>query len=145
KVLYHTPRPKTTDLATPAGLEELFAGSDVISLHCPLTATNQEFVNKALLAKMKPTALLINTARGQLINEQDLTDALNAGVLAGAGLDVLSKEPPVNGNPLLSARNCIITPHNAWISKEARERIMAVTTANVAAFLKGQPQNVVNA
>ncbi|MBS1661187.1 MAG: D-2-hydroxyacid dehydrogenase [Bacteroidetes bacterium] len=145
KVLYHTPNKKDTQLAAYASLEELFTNSDVVSLHCPLTATNQEFVNKALLSRMKPTALLINTARGQLINEQELTDALNAGILAGAGLDVLSKEPPVNGNPLLAARNCIITPHNAWISKEARDRIMAVTIANVAAFIKGQPQNVVNA
>lgn len=144
RVLYYNPRPKDTDLATLAGLDELFATSDVISLHCPLTATNQEFVNKALLGRMKPSALLINTARGQLINEQDLADALNGNVIAGAGLDVLSKEPPVNGNPLLGAPNCIVTPHNAWISKEARLRIMQVTTANVEAFLKGKPQNVVN-
>ena len=144
RVLYYNPRPKDTDLATLAGLDELFATSDVISLHCPLTSTNQEFVNKALLGRMKPSALLINTARGQLINEQDLADALNANVIAGAGLDVLSKEPPVNGNPLLTAANCIVTPHNAWISKEARLRIMQVTTANVEAFLKGKPQNVVN-
>jgi len=93
---------------------------------------------------MKPSALLINTARGQLINEQELADALNNSVIAGAGLDVLSKEPPTNGNPLLNAKNCIVTPHNAWISKEARTRIMQVTTANVEAFLKGAPQNVVN-
>ena len=144
KVLYHSPSKKETALATAVGLDELFATSDVVTLHCPLTSTNQEFVNAALLARMKPSALLINTARGQLINEQELADALNNGVIAGAGLDVLSKEPPTNGNPLLNAKNCIVTPHNAWISKEARTRIMQVTTANVEAFLKGAPQNVVN-
>jgi glycerate dehydrogenase len=144
KVIYHSPSKKETALATAVGLEELFATSDVVTLHCPLTSTNQEFVNAAVLARMKPSALLINTARGQLINEQELADALNNGVIAGAGLDVLSKEPPTNGNPLLNAKNCIVTPHNAWISKEARIRIMQVTTANVEAFLKGAPQNVVN-
>ena len=144
KVIYHSPGKKETTLATAVSLEELFAASDVITLHCPLTSTNQEFVNAAVLARMKPSALLINTARGQLINEQELADALNNGVIAGAGLDVLSKEPPTNGNPLLNAKNCIVTPHNAWISKEARIRIMQVTTANVEAFLKGAPQNVVN-
>jgi glycerate dehydrogenase len=144
KVIYHSPSKKETAIATAVGLEELFATSDVITLHCPLTSTNQEFVNAAVLARMKPSALLINTARGQLINEQELADALNNGIIAGAGLDVLSKEPPTNGNPLLNAKNCIVTPHNAWISKEARIRIMQVTTANVEAFLKGAPQNVVN-
>ena len=144
KVIYHSPSKKETAFATAVGLEELFASSDVVTLHCPLTSTNQEFVNAAVLARMKPSALLINTARGQLINEQELADALNNGVIAGAGLDVLSKEPPTNGNPLLNAKNCIVTPHNAWISKEARTRIMQVTTANVEAFLKGAPQNVVN-
>jgi glycerate dehydrogenase len=144
KVIYHTPSKKDTDLGSSAGLDELFASSDVISLHCPLTATNQEFVNKELLSRMKSSALLINTARGQLINEQELADALNGGVIAGAGLDVLSKEPPPASNPLLTAKNCIITPHNAWISKEARERIMQVTTKNVETFIKGQAQNVVN-
>jgi glycerate dehydrogenase len=90
---------------------------------------------------MKPTAFLINTARGQLIQEQDLANALNQGQLGGAALDVLSKEPPTTDNPLLTARNCILTPHNAWISREARTRIMEVTTANIRAFLDGQPIN----
>jgi glycerate dehydrogenase len=108
-----------------------------------LTDTNQGFVNAALLQTMKPTALLINTARGQLINEQDLADALSHDVIAGAALDVLSKEPPREGNPLLQAKNCIITPHNAWISREARERIMSATVANITAFINGQPVNIV--
>jgi glycerate dehydrogenase len=106
-----------------------------------LTPDNEKFVNKDLLQKMKTSALLINTARGQLINEKDLAMALNDGWIAGAGLDVLSVEPPVHTNPLLSAKNCIITPHNAWISREARERIMDMTTANIKAFLEGSVIN----
>jgi glycerate dehydrogenase len=93
---------------------------------------------------MKPSAFLINTARGQLINEQDLADALNNNQIAGAALDVLSTEPPDENNPLLSAKNCIITPHNAWMSKEARQRILNITTKNIEAFLKGSSINVVN-
>jgi glycerate dehydrogenase len=125
-------------------IETLFARSDVVSLHCPLANDNNEFVNAALLASMKPSALLINTARGQLINEKDLAEALNNNVIAGAGLDVLSKEPPLPGNPLLGAVNCIITPHQAWITREARERIMMITAANIRAFCKQQPINKVN-
>jgi glycerate dehydrogenase len=143
-VIYYSPSEKEPSLGSACGLEELFAKSDVISLHCPLTIANQEFVNAELLSKMKPTALLINTARGQLIHEKDLADALNRHVIAGAGLDVLSKEPPPDSNPLLTAENCILTPHNAWISKEARTRILRITAANIEAFLKGQPIHVVN-
>jgi glycerate dehydrogenase len=106
-----------------------------VSLHAPLTADNEQFVNKDLLKKMKPTAFLINTARGPLINERDLAEALNNGWIAGAGLDVLSLEPPTDSNPLLKAKNCIITPHMSWISREARERIMETTVANITAFL----------
>jgi len=141
KIIYNSPHPKATNPGESVDLATLFAKSDFISLHCPLTKDNGEFVNKQLLATMKPTAILINTARGQLISEQDLADALNAGVIAGAALDVLSKEPPPESNPLLKARNCIITPHNAWISKEARERIMHITETNIAAFLKDSPVN----
>lgn len=157
KVIYYNPRPKdrapagkdpaADDIigyASPVSLEDLFATSDVVSLHCPLTANNQEFVNAALLHRMKPTALLINAARGQLIRENDLAEALNKGVIAGAGLDVLSKEPPTDNNPLLRAQNCIITPHNAWISNEARERMLGITVQNIEAFLKGRPVNIVN-
>jgi glycerate dehydrogenase len=102
-----------------------------------------EFVNKDLLAVMKPSACIINTSRGQLINEQHLADALNNNQIAGAALDVLSKEPPSSQNPLLTAKNCIITPHIAWISKEARQRVMAITATNIQQFLLLTPQNQV--
>lgn len=125
-------------------LEEVFAQSDVVTLHCPQTADNAGLVNRKLLSLMKPTALLINAARGGLIQEQDLADALNRGTLAGAALDVLSSEPPPPDHPLLHAKNCLLTPHIAWATVEARRRMMAVTAENVAAFLRGQPQNVVN-
>lgn len=125
-------------------LEHLFRQCDVVSLHCPLTAGNAKLVNAARLALMKPTAFLLNTARGPLVNEADLAAALNAGRLAGAGLDVLSVEPPSPANPLLQARNCLITPHLAWATRQARQRLMATAVANAKAFLTGQPENVVN-
>lgn len=125
-------------------LEQLFAESDVVSLHCPLTPLTAGLVNAAQLARMKPTAYLINTARGGLVQEQDLADALNAGRIAGAGLDVLSLEPPPADHPLLSARHCVITPHVAWATRAARERLIACSAANVAAYLAGRPQNVVS-
>ncbi len=124
-------------------LQELFAQSDFISLHCPLTDENFEFVNASLIQLMKRTACIINTARGQLVNEQDLADALNNGTIAGAGLDVLSKEPP-GDNPLITAKKCVITPHNAWMTKEARQRIMEETKRNIRSFIEGKPVNVVN-
>ena len=126
-------------------IPDLFADADVISLHCALTADNAQFVNRALLARAKPTALLLNTARGGLIDEAALADALAAGRLAGAGLDVLSSEPPRPDNPLIGAPNCVITPHIAWASLSARRQLMAATIRNVAAFLAGNPINVVNA
>lgn len=129
--------------AKPATLEELFANSDFVSLHCPLRPDNYGFVNRSLLASMKKTSFLINTSRGQLINEGELAQALRDGVIAGAALDVLSEEPPAPGNPLLSAPNCVITPHNAWLSFEARERIMRTTFENIRSALAGRPQNVV--
>ncbi len=119
----------------------LFAESDVVSLHCPQTEANQGFVNAALLATMKPTALLINTARGGLINEADLADALNRGVIAGAGLDVLSSEPPPADHPLIGVRNCVITPHNAWATFEARNNLLAIAINNLQAWRAGQPVN----
>jgi glycerate dehydrogenase len=125
-------------------LEELFEQSDVVSLHCPQTAANTGFVDASLLSRMKPSALLINTARGALINEQDLADALNGGKLAGAAVDVVSREPILADNPLLKAENCLITPHMAWAALAARQRLMAQSAANVAAFLAGSPVNVVN-
>ncbi|TBW39473.1 D-2-hydroxyacid dehydrogenase [Siculibacillus lacustris] len=126
-----------------AGLDELLSQSDVISLHCPLTETNRGMIDAAALAKMKPTAFLLNTSRGPLVVEQDLADALNAGRLAGAALDVLSSEPPARDNPLLTARNCIVTPHIAWAAQAARQRMMTIAEENLAAFLAGRPINVV--
>lgn len=125
-------------------IAELFAEADVISLHCPLTADNARFVDAALLARCRPSTLLINTARGGLIDEPALAAALNEDRLAGAGLDVLSTEPPAVDNPLLTARHCIITPHIAWASLPARRRLMQTTVDNVAAFLAGTPRNIVN-
>jgi glycerate dehydrogenase len=144
KVIYNSRHNKHIDLAEFKNLEDVFKEADFVSLHCPLTATNKEFVNKELLQLMKPTAYLINTARGQLINELDLADALNSNRIAGAALDVLSKEPPDNNNPLLKALNCVITPHNAWSTKEARQRILDTTLENIKAFINGHPKNVVN-
>lgn len=124
--------------------DELFAGADVISLHSPLTPETTGLINKKNLALMKPTAFLINTARGGHVNEQDLADALNEGRIAGAGLDVLSVEPPAADNPLLSAANCFITPHFAWATQEARARLLAITVENVRLFAEGKVQNRVN-
>jgi glycerate dehydrogenase len=125
-------------------LEELFERSDVISLHAPLSEANREIVNAQLMQRMKSTAYLINTGRGGLIQEADLKLALQEGQLAGAALDVLSTEPPKEGNVLISAPNCILTPHLAWASLEARQRLMDITLNNIRAFQAGAPQNVVN-
>lgn len=144
EVLYNSPTPRENDLATFCDAQTLFRSSDVVSLHCPLTPENREFVNAEALRHFKPSAVLINTARGQLIHEGALAAALNNGQLAGAALDVLSTEPPQSGNPLLAAKNCIITPHNAWMSREARERIIQITRKNIEAFVSGEPINVVN-
>ncbi len=127
-----------------AGLDELFAESDVISLHCPLTGDNEGMVNAARLAKMKSSAFIVNTSRGKLIVLQDLADALNAGRIAGAAIDVLPVEPPPAGNPLFTAKNCILTPHIAWATQGARERLMNIVVENVRAFLAGTPINIVN-
>lgn len=120
-----------------------FREADIVSLHCPLNAENKGFVNAGLLATMKPSAFLINTSRGPLINEPDLATALNKGVIAGAGLDVLSVEPPAADHPLFSARNCLITPHIAWATLDARRRLMNKTVENVQAFQQGSAQNIV--
>jgi glycerate dehydrogenase len=125
-------------------LDYLFRASDVVSLHCPLTPETKHLVNAEHLALMKPTAFLLNTSRGPLVDELALAEALNAGRLAGAGLDVLSAEPPQPINPLLSAKNCIVTPHIAWATRAARSRLMEVAVANVRAFIEGKPQNVVS-
>jgi len=125
-------------------LETVFRESDVISLHVPLTDDNHHFVNKEKINLMKPSAFIINTSRGPLINEADLADALNSGRIAGAGLDVLSTEPPPNNNPLLNAANCLITPHIAWATKSVRRRLMNCAVENLKSFLEGNPQNIVN-
>jgi glycerate dehydrogenase len=125
-------------------METLFREAEVISLHCPLTPKTRGLVNASRLAQMKPAALLINTGRGPLIVEDDLAAALNAGTIAGAGLDVLSVEPPPVGHPLFTAKNCLIIPHLAWATREARGRLIEIATENVRAFLAGAPRNVVN-
>lgn len=125
-------------------LETLFRESDAVSLHCPLTPQTEKLVNGERLALMKPSAWLINTSRGPLVDEQALADALNGEQIAGAGLDVLSAEPPASDHPLLSARNCTITPHIAWATAEARGRLLDAAVANLQAFAAGRPQNVVN-
>jgi glycerate dehydrogenase len=125
-------------------LDELFERADVISLHCPLTDATRGMVNRDRLRRARPTTMLINTARGALVVEQDLADALNAGEIAGAAVDVVTREPIAPDNPLLKARNCIITPHIAWTTNEARERLLESSVENVKAFLAGRPVNVVN-
>lgn len=126
---------------TKMGLDALFASCDVVSLHCPLTPETKEMVKAERLNIMKPNAILINTGRGSLVNERDLADALNEGRIAAAGLDVLSVEPSVAGNPLLNARNCFITPHIAWATKEARTRLMDIAVNNLKCYQEG---NVIN-
>ncbi|WP_308639193.1 D-2-hydroxyacid dehydrogenase [Paenibacillus silvisoli] len=125
-------------------IDELFRSSDIVTLHCPLTPDTTEVVNARTLGLMKRTALLINTARGGHIHEQDLADALNGGRIAGAGLDVLSVEPPAIDNPLLRAANCVITPHIGWATVEARRRLMAIASANLRSFQLGDVRNRVN-
>lgn len=125
-------------------LDDLFAASDVVTLHCPLTADTRHMVNAHRLGLMKKSAILINTGRGPLVDEQALADALNAGEIYAASVDVMSQEPPCADNPLLTARNCHFTPHIAWASKEARVRLMDIAVDNVRKFLAGQPVNVVN-
>jgi glycerate dehydrogenase len=129
---------------TAVSLDDIFNKSDVISLHCPLTDENSKMINSKRLEQMKSSAILINTARGPLIDEQALADALNSAEIYAAGLDVLSTEPPQKDNPLLKAKNCFITPHIAWATKSARSRLMDIATHNVESFLEGKTLNTVN-
>ena len=124
---------------TPAPLDDVLASADVVSLHCPLTPSTRHLINAASIAKMKPSAILINTGRGPLVDEQAVADALNGGRLAAFGADVLSQEPPRGDNPLLSARNCFLTPHIAWATLEARTRLMSTATENVRQCIAGEP------
>lgn len=124
---------------TPAPLDDVLASADVVSLHCPLTPSTRHLINAASIAKMKPSAILINTGRGPLVDEQAVANALNGGRLAAFGADVLSQEPPRGDNPLLSARNCFLTPHIAWATLEARTRLMSTATENVRQFIAGEP------
>lgn len=142
-VLAHSrsrPLPESAQLRY-VDLDTLYAEADVISLHCPLTPQTKGMINREALAKMKRSALLLNASRGDLINEADLAAALNEERIAGAAVDVLSSEPPGADNPLLNAKNCIITPHIAWASVDARGRILATTVENVRSFINGDPQN----
>jgi glycerate dehydrogenase len=139
EIIVHSRSPVVEFDVTTVDLPTLFQKSDVLTLHCPLTSNTQQIVNAERLKTMKPTAFVINTARGSLIDEAALADALNRGEIAGAGLDVLSAEPPPSSNPLLQAKNCLLTPHVAWATKEARQRLMDQVVANVEAFLAGKP------
>lgn len=122
----------------PAPFDRLLTEADILSLHCPLTDNTRHFINRDTLCRMKKTAILINTGRGPLVNETDLAEALNNGTIAAAGVDVLSTEPPAADNPLLSARNCYITPHIAWATKEARSRLIQIAAENIRQFLAGE-------
>jgi len=137
-------RGKATENVQAVELEPLLKQSDVVSLHCPLTPETKGLINRTRLAMMKPTAFLLNTSRGALIVDGDLADALHKEKIAGAGLDVLTVEPPLADNPLFKAPNCFITPHQAWATRAARQRLMSVSVENLRRFVAAQPQNVVN-
>ena len=145
KIIAASRTPKPRDGVEFVDMDTLFRRADVVSLHCPLTPETKSLVNAQRLALMKPTAFLLNTSRGPLLDEAAVANALNSGRIAAAGLDVLSCEPPKADNPLLTARNCLITPHQAWAARAARARLLETSVANVKAFLAGAPQNVVNA
>ncbi|MBQ8496020.1 MAG: D-2-hydroxyacid dehydrogenase [Clostridia bacterium] len=144
KVIASVRRPQSYDGVEFVSVDELFARADYLSLHCPLTEETQHFVNRDTLAKMKPSAVIINTARGGVIEEEALTEALNSGMIRGAGIDVLDTEPMRPNHPYLTAKNCYITPHVAWASIEARSRLIGLVAENLKAFQNGKPINQVN-
>ena len=144
KVIAHSRREFQDNEVECVSLDELLSRSDVLSLHCPLFEETKGIINAQNIAKMKDTAILINTARGPLINEQDVTDALNAGKLGYACIDVVNVEPMKRDNPLLKAKNCLFTPHIGWAPYEARVRLNEISYENLKSFLDGKPQNVVN-
>lgn len=145
-VIAYTPHPKKDKFPNIefVGLDTLLSQSDIITCHCPLTAETKGLINKEAIAKMKKTAILINTSRGLVVDDEALANALNNEDIAGAGLDVLTVEPPSPSNPLLTAKNCIITPHIAWAGYETRERLLGILEENIKAYCDGNPQNVVN-
>lgn len=143
RILVHTRSPHKCPQEPTVDLETLFAQADVVTMHCPLTAENEKIVNPHTLSLMKPTAFFINTARGGLVDEQALADALNNEKIAGAGIDVLTQEPMTADNPLLTAKNCILTPHIAWAPPDVREALVGLVADNVRAFLEGKPINTV--
>ncbi len=144
KILVHTRTPQAASNITIVGLDEIFKQSDIITLHCPLTTETEKIINSDSLNKMKKDAFLINTGRGGLIDEAALADALNNDIIAGAGLDVLTEEPPKGNNPLLSAKNCIITPHIAWATYAARKRLIETVISSLSAYISGNPINVIS-
>lgn len=143
-VFYNRSKKDSTPEWVQVDLDFLYAGSDFISINCPLTDENKGFINKESIAKMKRGVFIVNTGRGPLVNEHDLAEALNSDRIGGAGLDVLSSEPPAADNPLLKAKNCFVTPHTAWATLEARTRLLEISVSNLKAFISGNPQNVVN-
>ena len=146
KVLVNTPHPNEEEFKdiTFCSLDELLKNSDIITCHCPLNAQTTKLINDETISKMKSTAIFINTSRGMVVDDEALANALNSGKIAAAGLDVVSVEPPKEDNPLLSAKNCFITPHIAWGATQTRARLMGVIEENLKAFINGKPQNVVN-
>lgn len=144
-IIYQNRSQKEVDfVAKQVDLDTVLAESDFLSINCPLTDDNAEFINAKTLKQMKPSAFLINTGRGPLIHEADLAEALNSGIIAGAGLDVLTVEPATEDNPLAKAKNCYITPHIAWATHDARSRCLQIATDNLKAFINKEPINVVN-
>lgn len=139
-----SPTEEGREIARYVQLDELLGRSDVIALHCPLLPDTKEIINRSSIAKMKDGVIIINNGRGPLVNERDLADALNCGKVYAAGVDVVSSEPIRSDNPLLTAKNCIITPHISWAAKESRQRIMDCTAENIRAYIEGRPVNIVN-